>query len=83
MRALSHRRFSRRRHRNLLHDFGAEAFEGGNLAGMVGGQANALEVQVRQDLRADADLQLPRCRTLHLNGALLPRDGHAVNAQRG
>jgi hypothetical protein len=50
---------------------------------MVGEQANALEVQVRQDLHADADLQMPRCRPLHLNGGLFSRDGHAINAQRG
>src|ERR1035437_759326 len=44
---------------------------------------NALEVQVRQDLRADAELQLPRCRPLHLNGGLFPCHRHAINSQRG
>src|ERR1035437_8871473 len=78
--ALSHRGFFRR-DRHLLHDFDPEALETGDLAGVGGEQANAFEVQVRQDLRADADLALgaplalgQRCQLL----LVVELDGHMV-----
>src|ERR1019366_9226563 len=79
--ALPHRRFSCRRYRDLLHDFDSEALEAGDLTGMIGQQANALEVQVRQDLRANADLALGAPLALGQGCQLLlvvELDGHMV-----
>src|ERR1035437_3159534 len=49
------------RHRNLVHHLDAEAFERHDLPGMVGQQADGVQSQVGEDLRADAVLvlQLP------------------------
>ncbi len=49
---------ARRRDRDLLDDLDAEAFEAGDFARMIGQQADALEVQVGEDLGADADFAL-------------------------
>ena len=46
------------RDRYLLDDFDAEAFETGDFARVIGEQTNALEVQVGEDLRSDADFAL-------------------------
>ena len=43
---------------DLLDDFDAEAFEAGYFARVIGEQADALEVEVGEDLRADADFAL-------------------------
>ena len=41
--------------RHLLDDFEAEAFEGGDVHGRVGEQADALDSQIGEDLAAEAD----------------------------
>ena len=43
---------------NLFDDLDAEAFEAGDFARVVGEQADALKVQVAENLRADAALVL-------------------------
>ena len=58
MRLLAHRRLARGRHRHLFHDLDAKAFQSGDFARVVGQDADALQVEVREDLRADADLAL-------------------------
>ena len=40
---------------DLLDDFEAEAFEGGDVHGGVGEQADALDAEVGEDLAAEAD----------------------------
>ena len=55
---LSDESFSCHRDGNLLHDLDTESFETRDFAWMVGQQANTLQVQVRQNLRANADLAL-------------------------
>src|SRR5882724_5691835 len=45
-------------HRNLFDDADAKAFERGHTTRMVGEQADARDVQVRQYLRTDTDLPL-------------------------
>ena len=39
----------------MLDDFKSEAFEGGDVHGRVGEEADALDPQIRQDLAAEAD----------------------------
>src|SRR6516165_6635097 len=78
---LSHRRFSSGRRRNLVDDLDAEAFEASDFARVIGKQANASKVQVRQNLRANTDLALGaalalrQCRQLLF---MMELDGHAV-----
>ena len=43
------------RNRHLLDDFEAEAFEGRDVHGRVGEQADALDAEVGEDLAAEAD----------------------------
>ena len=58
MRLLAHRSLARGRYRHLLDDLDAEAFQSGDFARVIGQDADALQVQVLEDLRADADLAL-------------------------
>ena len=58
MRLLAHRSLARGRYRHLLDDLDAEAFQSGDFARVVGQDADALQVEVREDLRADADFAL-------------------------
>jgi len=46
------------RYRNLVGDLDVEALEGGDAAGMIRQQADAAQVEVGQDLGADADIAL-------------------------
>src|SRR5450755_3316626 len=46
------------RHWNLFHNLDAESFQAGNLARMIRKQPYAPQIQVRQDLRADANFAL-------------------------
>ena len=45
-------------HWDLLDDLDVESFEGGNFSGMIGQQTNPAQVQIRKNLRADADFAL-------------------------
>jgi hypothetical protein len=45
-------------HRNLLDDFNAEAFERGYFLGAIREQADAVQVQVGENLRSDTDFAL-------------------------
>jgi hypothetical protein len=42
----------------LLHNFYSETFQRGYASGVIGQQPDASQVQVREDLRTDADLTL-------------------------
>src|SRR5579864_5476184 len=45
-------------HRHLFDNLDIESLERRNLSRMVGKQANASQIQIRKDLRPDADLAL-------------------------
>jgi hypothetical protein len=51
-------------HRDLFDDLDVESFEGWYFSGMVGQQAYAAQIQVRENLRSDADFALRLAFTL-------------------